>query len=300
MRYQFYIVDVFTSESFSGSQLAVFPNAAGITLNGMQKLAREFNFAEAAFVQPSDDTECFRKIKAFTPKTEVMFAGNSAIGTATALASKGHCGQGGHFSLRFEAGSTSLRVAVSCEGDALAATLFVPDRLDEQSTELSRVDMAALLSLNAREILSGFFSGVGSPFFFVHLSSPQAVDRAIIDSHAWNKILSQARPSNVFFFAGTLGDGEKLYARMCAPDLGIEEDAATASACAALVSYVARNAETNGNVRLSVVQGKKIGRRSEIFATAVKAGGVVKSIMITGSASLVAEGWIEVPPALLK
>jgi len=40
--------------------------------------------------------------------------------------------------------------------------------------------------------------------------------------------------------AGTLADGEQLYARMCAPALGIEEDPATGSACAALVGAVAK------------------------------------------------------------
>jgi trans-2,3-dihydro-3-hydroxyanthranilate isomerase len=46
----FHIVDVFSSTPFGGHQLAILPDAAGISAEGMQKIAREFNFGET-FVQ---------------------------------------------------------------------------------------------------------------------------------------------------------------------------------------------------------------------------------------------------------
>jgi trans-2,3-dihydro-3-hydroxyanthranilate isomerase len=50
MKYAFQIVDVFSSTPFGGNQLAVLPDAAGISTEGMQKIAREFNFGETTFV----------------------------------------------------------------------------------------------------------------------------------------------------------------------------------------------------------------------------------------------------------
>ena len=50
MKYRFHIVDVFSSTPFGGNQLAVLPDAAAISTEGMQKIAREFNFGETAFV----------------------------------------------------------------------------------------------------------------------------------------------------------------------------------------------------------------------------------------------------------
>ena len=64
-KYTFHIVDVFSSTPFGGNQLAVLPNAAGISTEGMQKIAREFNFGETTFVLP--------KTRRFTP-----LAGNPA------------------------------------------------------------------------------------------------------------------------------------------------------------------------------------------------------------------------------
>ena len=55
MKYPFHIVDVFSSTPFGGNQLAVLPDATGISTEGMQKIAREFNFAETTFVLPKND-----------------------------------------------------------------------------------------------------------------------------------------------------------------------------------------------------------------------------------------------------
>ena len=44
MKYPFHIVDVFSSTPFGGNQLAILPDATGISTEGMQKIAREFNF----------------------------------------------------------------------------------------------------------------------------------------------------------------------------------------------------------------------------------------------------------------
>ena len=46
MKYAFQIVDVFSSTPFGGNQLAVLPDAAGISTEGMQKIAREFSFRD--------------------------------------------------------------------------------------------------------------------------------------------------------------------------------------------------------------------------------------------------------------
>ncbi len=48
MRYRYYICDVFTDTRFGGNQLAVLPEADGLTDRQMQQIAREFNFAVSA------------------------------------------------------------------------------------------------------------------------------------------------------------------------------------------------------------------------------------------------------------
>lgn len=55
MSYKFHIVDVFSASSYGGNQLAVLPEATGLSPEAMQKIAREFNFAETTFVLPRSD-----------------------------------------------------------------------------------------------------------------------------------------------------------------------------------------------------------------------------------------------------
>ena len=50
MKYTFHIVDVFSSTPFGGNQLAVLPDAAGLSTEGVQKITREFNFGETTIV----------------------------------------------------------------------------------------------------------------------------------------------------------------------------------------------------------------------------------------------------------
>src|SRR5260221_6378563 len=88
MKYAFHIVDVFSSTPFGGNQLAVLPDATGISTDGMQKLAREFNFPESTFVLPKSDSANTYRVRIFTPRAELDFAGHPTIGTACALVMK--------------------------------------------------------------------------------------------------------------------------------------------------------------------------------------------------------------------
>src|SRR5713226_643033 len=101
MKYTFHIVDVFSSTPFGGNQLAVLPDAAGISTEGMQKIAREFNFSETAFVLPKDDPNTYR-VRIFTPRTELDFAGHPSVGIAFVLVMKQQVGLGDPFRLILE------------------------------------------------------------------------------------------------------------------------------------------------------------------------------------------------------
>ena len=68
MKYAFQIIDVFSSTPFGGNQLAVLPDAVGISTEGMQKIAREFNFGGTTFVLPKNDPADTCRGHIFTPR----------------------------------------------------------------------------------------------------------------------------------------------------------------------------------------------------------------------------------------
>ncbi len=101
----------------------------------------------------------------------------------------------------------------------------------------------------------------------------------------------------MYFFCGDKRHGGRLYARMCAPAMGIEEDPATGAAAAALVGTLAEAASSSDEAvfQLSVLQGVAMGRRSEINAAARTRDGVTFEVSVGGSVASVAEGTIESP-----
>src|SRR5688572_29883601 len=89
MRVPFITVDVFTDRPFGGNQLAVFPDARAIDPAQMQAITREFNFSETTFVLPPNNPAHTARVRIFTPRRELPFAGHPTIGTAHVLAGTG-------------------------------------------------------------------------------------------------------------------------------------------------------------------------------------------------------------------
>lgn len=301
MKYRFYIVDVFSSTPFGGNQLAVLPEAAGLSSAGMQKIAREFNFAETTFVTRAQTPGNTCRLRIFTPRAELAFAGHPTVGTACALVREGHVGPGDAHKLIFEEGVGPVAVDVRNEAGSFHATLTLQCTVEQPSEQPASEDLAAVLSLPASAVSEAFFASVGVPFCFARLASREDVDRARIDRSAWQSRLAGAWSPHIFFFAGNLVSGSQLYARMTAPALGIEEDPATGAASAALVGALAQNARLDGDVYwLSIMQGVAMGRRSHIEASARKIDGVVRSVSVGGATAYVAAGEIEVPEDFLE
>src|SRR4029078_5239036 len=191
-------------------------------------------------------------------------------------------------------------VDVSPRNGGVHGTLTLSGKIEAPTGAPSPTDLAAVLSIEPDELSQVFFARVGFLLCFAQLKSNDAVDRAAINRSAWAATLSRAWSPHIFFFAGNLQDGGKLYARMWASALGVEEDPATGSACAALVGAMASKHHFGGTAyHLSIQQGVSMGRRSEIEAEARKSGGVVTSVSIGGATAYLASGEIEVPLSAL-
>jgi trans-2,3-dihydro-3-hydroxyanthranilate isomerase len=294
MSLQFTIADVFATTPFGGNQLAVFPDARGISDRAMQALAREFNFPESTFVFPPEDPGHTRRVRIFTPQTEVPFAGHPTVGTAAVLVERGLVDlEDGSAELVLEEGVGPIVVVVTRRGGTLMSR-FTLDRGPETApTRPSLSAAAAALSLPPAVVVDAWFASVGLPFCFIRLDTAAAVDRARLDHAAWAAHFASAWSPHLFFFAGEVADGGALHARMFAPAYGITEDPATGSACAALAGTLAEALpQRQGTFHWQIAQGVAMGRSSGIEASADKRDGRVVRIHVAGSTTIVAEGTI--------
>src|SRR5438105_14981758 len=111
MDFRYKVVDVFTEQPLEGNALAVFTDASAMDTRTMQRVARELNLAETAFVLPPTRSDCVARVRIFTPAKEMLFAGHPTIGTAFVLLDEGLVpGNNGDFVLEENIGPVPLRV----------------------------------------------------------------------------------------------------------------------------------------------------------------------------------------------
>jgi trans-2,3-dihydro-3-hydroxyanthranilate isomerase len=296
--YRFHTCDVFTATRFGGNQLAVLPDARGLTRAEMLAIAREFNYSESTFVLPPDDPTHTRRVRIFTPGGEVPFAGHPTVGTALVLAAIGDVALGGdetRIVLEEEVGP--VPVTIRAEGGVAVSAEFATARLPEVLPPSPPAEsLAAMLSLGPDDLLGGAWHPqavtCGLPFTFVPVRSRDAVRRARLRLERWESTLSASPAHMVMVFAMDAEDpAHHVRARMFAPGAGVPEDPATGSACAALGGYLGlRDGTRTGTLHWVVEQGYEMGRPSIIRVSCDKQAGAITAVRVGGAAVLVCSG----------
>lgn len=261
----FETLDVFTDRRFGGNPLAVFPDADGLRGAEMQALAAEFNLSETAFVLPPADPAHTARVRIFTPRAELPFAGHPNIGTGWLLASNGRDQDG---VLLFEEEAGLVRIEVQRDAGRLTSVrIAAPQPLRvEQGPPASLV--AACAGLVSADLASApAIASVGVAFTMVAVTA-EALTRAAPDTAGFNALVSR---SNGRHGSQSLSlyvrDGGRVRTRNFAPLLGILEDPATGSAATALVALLLHQ-DGGDALDLTITQGDEMGRPSRLQATA--------------------------------
>ena len=308
----YHTADVFTEKAFGGNQLAVLPDARGLSDAEMQSIAREFNYSETVFALPPEDPRHTKKLRIFTPGGELPFAGHPTVGAAHVLASIGDIElTGDETKIVFEEGAGPVPVTIAARnGKPSFCQLSAPRAPEKGSEAYDAAAIAAMLSLDIVDLelndtyaIEGVSTGV--PFLMVPVRTVEALSRAKLDLAKWSKALGQAWAQDVFLFAETAssrkrsgvasGSGE-LRARMFAPPMGIAEDPATGSACACLGGYLGwrANVEDGTTVRYTVHQGVEMGRPSVLHVEADVSAGGVTAVRVGGASVIIASGTLHI------
>lgn len=299
MRYRYFICDVFTEQRFGGNPLAVLPEAAGLSREQMQQIASEFNFSESTFVFAAETGQT-RKVRIFTPKTEIPFAGHPNIGTAFVLAKAGELGRIGEATeIRFEegAGLVSIRIRQSASS-GIWCELQAPGALS-LGPVVAVPELIAMLSLRPEDVLTRIhpprIASVGLPFICAELADRAALERAkpvLAEFESFAKLRGIMPDIHLYVRSG---DAFDLRARMFAPLDGVPEDPATGSASCSLAGLLAHHdGRRDAELQFRIAQGVEMGRPSVLEARAQKRDGSIVGTWVGGSSVMVAEGMIEV------
>jgi trans-2,3-dihydro-3-hydroxyanthranilate isomerase len=264
--YPFITVDVFTDRRFGGNPLAVFPDARGLSDADMQALAAEFNLSETTFVLPPEDPANTARVRIFTPKAELPFAGHPNVGTGWVLAQGGRDRDG---ALRFEeiAGLVEVRVDRNAAGEPTVTTIAAPQPLS-LGPEIPVETVAELAGIAPTDVVPGahrpVLASVGNPFFIAEVTG-EALTRAAPDLGAFRRASAERPEQNgriaLHLYARERGGEGRIRARMFAPLHGVVEDPATGSANAPLGALLLSLTE-GAERRYEITQGVEMGRPS--------------------------------------
>ena len=287
---RYILLDVFTDRPFQGNQLAVFPDGA-LEDSAMQRIARELNLAESVFATRGDG-EVAAALRIFTPGREIPFAGHPTIGAAIAVVDELQwvSPDRNAFCFREQVGEVAIAVE---RGHPTTAWLTTPPVFLRRT--IPRGAAAALLSLDeefVRRDLEPRIAGAGNLFLFIGLISREAVDNATLDETALRKTVDYSEITGVYFFAQ---DNDGFYVRMFAPMAGIAEDPATGSGAGPLCFYLNQYKKLPRHKRFLILQGIKMGRRSELHLRCIWDSDKLEQADVGGNAVIVGRGEITVP-----
>jgi trans-2,3-dihydro-3-hydroxyanthranilate isomerase len=272
---RYVVADVFTDTPLTGNQLAVFTDARELDAETMQALALEVGFSESVFVLPAEADGDVR-IRIFTPRVELPFAGHPVLGTAFVLGGPLQRGV-----IRLETGSGV--VPVELERDDSGSIVFGRMQQPVPSVEPYPDPERLLAALGIeRSLLPIEVYDNGARPTYVLLPSVDDVAALRPDLAALDALEIMA--------SCVTGSGTRWKMRMFAPYGGVPEDPATGSAAGPLACHICRHGLLDWGTEIEITQGVEIDRPSTLYACAEGRNGTIKRVEVGGRAVAVARG----------
>jgi trans-2,3-dihydro-3-hydroxyanthranilate isomerase len=297
VRRQYYVLDVFTDRPLAGNPLAVVIDTDGLDTIAMQTIAAEFNLSETVFVLPPRDPINTARLRIFTPKAELPFAGHPTIGAAILI---------GELRAASLMRSQDVRIvleepvgAVIClarhrPGKARQAEFILPKLPARIGAAQASDKIAAALGIAPGDI--GFdrhqpaIFSAGTHFTCVPIASRAALMSARPRLDLFDAAFMPV--ANAYLYARA--DDSDFEVRMFAPTLGIFEDPATGAAGAAFAGALMQFEDVpDGHHALTLAQGAALGRPSTIILSLDVENGALVEASIGGAAVIVADGKLD-------
>lgn len=285
MKLKFWYIDVFSAQRFKGNPAAVFFESDDLEPQIMARIANELNLSETVFLQKSSLADY--KVRIFTPKVELPFAGHPTIAANFAYRNFYNINKE---ILTQECGVGLIEVKKKDE-------IYFVTQKDPQFMPLthSRSQMAQMLGISLEEIMHYEMEKISTGIWWavVMLRNQDSVSSVKADHE---KIIEFSKKENVVglqvFAKNSVGDAG-IHIRTFAPLVGVFEDPSCGSGNGCVAAYIAKNGILEKSNYVAS-QGKELGRESRLFVGFDKAEDVIKNIRVGGEAVRVLEGEIEI------
>ncbi|MFC4449179.1 PhzF family phenazine biosynthesis protein [Halorussus aquaticus] len=282
-------VDAFTAEPFAGNAAGVVPNADGLDDAQMQAIANELAVSETAFFRESDEAD--RRVRYFTPTTEVDLCGHATVASHAHLLEDGVVDPGTH-SLETNVGVLDIEVE---EDGTVWMTQDRPEirevDLDyERIADALGIDHAALEDVGADFPLA--VASTGLPFLVVPVNFLEHLSAMDPDFGEIEAISDEVDATGIYAFSfDALEADSTLHGRMFAPAAGVPEDPVTGTASGATGAYLREVEAFDGEFPDEMVfeQGHFVDRPGHVRVR------VAEQVRVGGRAATALDGELQVP-----
>ncbi len=268
--------DVFSTTPAKGNGLAVVLDADDLSTEEMQDFATWTNLAETTFLLPPENETADYRVRIFTPKREMLFAGHPTLGSC---ASWLHWG-----GVPKEDGVVRQECAigiVEIDQTGTVPAFAAPPTKTSALPEENRAAICNALNIPDGAIVQTALLENGPVWQVFELDSADAVLALDGTGVRWPEF----KPTGLI---GPHPEGSELdyEVRMLAPSSGMDEDPITGSLNSALACWMAEQDRLSHD--LLIAQGTKIGRKGRVHIR--RDGADPSRILIGGHTNILIRG----------
>lgn len=264
-KYNLYQVDSFTKEKFTGNPAGVISNADGLTDYEMQKIARELNNSETAFIFSSNSNEYDVQVRFFTPISEVPICGHATIAAHYVRAIENELETS---RIYHKTGAGILPVDIIKENDDYKI-IMTQGKIEfgEIIDGINKEELLKALKIKESDLLDDYkiqIVSTGHSKVMICIKSIETLNTLQPDYSALSKLSEIIKCNGYYIFTTDSKESDILiHGRMFAPSIGINEDPVTGNANGPLGAYLVHHnlvKHNNSLFRFKAKQGEAINR----------------------------------------
>jgi PhzF family phenazine biosynthesis protein len=245
--HRFKQVDVFTDKPFLGNPVAVVIGAEGLDTAAMQRIASWTNLSETTFLLKS--TKADYKLRIFTPRQELPFAGHPTVGSAHAALEAGFVTKKSKLTQECGAGIIELSV----EDDGRIFLKGPAPKTEPLKTQLPSIPLAP-----ASRVLK---VDVGPVWVIGEMTDARALAALKPDMTAIAEWSRSLEVTGITVFAPADDGVSKIHVRSFAPAHAIPEDPVCGTGNLSVAAYVGKRFGEEYVAR----QGMQMGRDGRAY-----------------------------------
>ncbi|HQA18313.1 MAG TPA: PhzF family phenazine biosynthesis protein [Novosphingobium sp.] len=242
-------VDVFTAVPLKGNPVAVVLDGEGLSDAEMQAFANWTNLSETTFVLPATHPAADYRVRIFTPKAELPFAGHPTLGTAHAVLEAGL------------ARATDGRLVQQCAVglvDLAVGEGGLSFRLPRYAlSDLTDPEATAWIGEGVELVGGASAVDVGPVWLIAQLADVSALENLAHDPARLTRYYEATGMTGATLFAV---EGERVVVRSFAPGDGIPEDPVCGSGNGAAAAFRLAAGQVRGGDGYVASQGRQVGR----------------------------------------